>query len=287
MNSFAISLYRHGRALLAGRGLRRYSWVNRLNELVLRLVKSREAEVLGHRMLLDRGDTLELSVRGIYEPFETRIAQELLPDAGCFVDIGANIGYYTLLGARRVGPRGQVFAFEPEPRNFALLRQNLERNGYSNTQLENAAVSNISGLLQLYISAENAGDHRVYNSEDQRRAALSIRAVRLDDYFADDIPLIDLLKMDIQGAEGHALQGMEKLLRCRPPRAVLTEFWPEGLKRAGSDAPAMLRLLETHGYRLALLDERNSVIIPVSTTQLTQEFTVGNGRQTNLLARLE
>src|SRR5262245_41545755 len=107
MNSLGISLYRRGCALLAGRGLRRYRWVNRLNQLVLGLVKSREADVLGHRMLLDRGDTLELSVHGIYEPFETRIAQEMLPERGCFVDVGANIGYYTLLAARRVGPKGQ------------------------------------------------------------------------------------------------------------------------------------------------------------------------------------
>src|SRR5262245_23007593 len=108
MTSIGLRLYRQGAALLAGRGLRRYAAINRLNEWVLRWVRPREAEVLGHRMLLDRRDSLNLSLRGIYEPLETRVAEEMIPVGGCVVDIGANIGYYTLLAARRAGPAGQV-----------------------------------------------------------------------------------------------------------------------------------------------------------------------------------
>ena len=285
MSSLGMSLYRRGSTLLAGRGLRRFALVNRLNEMVLRCVRPREADVLGHRMLLDRRDSLELSLRGVYEPLETRIAEKLVTPGGCVVDIGANIGYYTLLCARRAGSAGQVYAFEPAPENFSLLQQNIHRNGYRNVQLENAAVSNVTGNLTLFISQENHGDHRVYASGSDDRQQVSIRAVRLDDYFADDPPLIDLLKLDIQGAEGRALEGMKTLLQCRPPRAILTEFWPLGLRRAGTNPADMLRLLEATGYQLALIDERRGEPVSISTSELLGQFTEANGHQTNLLAR--
>ena len=282
-----MTLYRRGSALLAGRGLRRYALVNRLNSFVLRHVRPPEAVVLGHRMLIDRHDSLELSIKGIYEPLETRIAEKLVTPGGCVVDIGANIGYYTLLCARRAGPAGQVYAFEPEPENFSLLQQNVRRNGYSNVQLENAAVSNTTGNLSLFISQENHGDHRVYASEGDQRGQVSVRAVRLDDYFADDPPLIDLLKLDIQGAEGRALEGMKTLLQCRPPRAIHTEFWPLGLRRAGPNASDMLRLLESTGFQLSHLDERRGEPVSITASELLKRFTEANGHQTNLLARHE
>lgn len=285
MSSLGMTLYRRGSALLAGRGLRRFALVNRLNALVLRCVRPREALVLGHRMLLDRRDSLELSLRGIYEPLETRLAEELVPPGGCVVDIGANIGYYTLLCARRAGPAGQIYAFEPEPENFSLLQQNVRRNSYSNVQMENTAVSDATGSLTLFISRENHGDHRVYACESEARDRVSIRAVRLDDYFADDPPLIDLVKMDIQGAEGRALDGMKTLLQCRPPRAILTEFWPLGMRRAGTNASDMLRSLEASGYRLVHLDERRGKAVAISAAELLDRFTEVNGHQTNLLAR--
>src|SRR5262245_57312412 len=120
MSSLGMALYRRGSTLLAGLGLRRYALVNRLNSLVLSCVRPHEAVVLGHRMLLDRRDSLNLSLNGIYEPLETHFVEELVPPGGCVVDIGANIGYYTLLCARWAGPTGQVYAFEPEPENFSL-----------------------------------------------------------------------------------------------------------------------------------------------------------------------
>ena len=286
MSTLGIGFYRRCTAMLAGRGLRQYRWVNRLNEFVLRQVKTHEAVVLGHRMQLDRSDSLELSIRGIYEPLETRLAQELIRPGGCAVDVGANIGYYTLLLARGVGPRGRVYAFEPEPQNFSLLEKNVRSNGYANVQLERKAASDTTGSLQLFVSRENQGDHRVYASPTESRGSVHIRAVRLDDYFRDEFPEIDLLKMDIQGAEGHALLGMSEMLRCRPPRAILTEFWPLGLKRAGSEAARILQLLEARGYRLHLLNESTGRTVPMGADELLARFTVENGHQANLLAQL-
>src|SRR5262245_27906916 len=100
MSTAAVRLYGLASRLLAGRGLRRYAWVNRRNADSLSSVKASEAGVLGQRLLLDRLDSLELSVQGIYEPLETKVSLSLIPAGGCAVDIGANIGYYALLFAR-------------------------------------------------------------------------------------------------------------------------------------------------------------------------------------------
>src|SRR5262249_42101912 len=152
-----------------GFGLRRFAAVNRVNDWVLSRVKTRRAIVDGHIMYLDARDSLDLSLNHVYEPFETELVQSLVHENDTVVDVGANIGYYTLIFARLVGPRGRVFAFEPDPGNFALLKKNVEANRYKNVVLVNAALSDEPATLKLYLSEENRGDHRIYPSDDQRR----------------------------------------------------------------------------------------------------------------------
>src|SRR5262249_36182110 len=155
------------------------------------------------------------AANGVYEPFETGLLQNQLRPGDVVVDVGANIGYYTLLFARCVGPRGRVFAFEPDQTNFDLLRRNVERNGYTNVTLVRKAVAAQSGKLRLYLCEDNKGDHRTYDSHDGR-PSLEIDAVSLDDYFAGERGSIALIKMDIQGAEEGALRGMRRLLADNP-----------------------------------------------------------------------
>ena len=172
-------------------------------------------DVLGHRMYLDAEDSLDLSWNQDYEPCETRFCLSQLRDGDVALDIGANIGYYTLLFARRVGPRGHVFAFEPEPSNFALLTKNVQLNGYTNVTLVNKAVSDTNGRLRLFLSMGNNADHRVYDSQDGRHS-VEVESVRLDDHFAGFSRAINFIKMDIQGAVLPAAQGMTSLLQKNP-----------------------------------------------------------------------
>lgn len=270
--------------MLAGRGLRRFPAVNRLHEAVLRLVKSRETDVMGHRMLLDSLDSLELSVRGVYEPLETRIAIERIRPGACVVDIGANIGYYTLQFARAAGPGGVVHAFEPEPENFRILSHNVRRHSYSQVRLNHAALSCQAGEMQLYLSKENHGDHRLGGADCSDRESVTVQTLTLDRYFGAKIPKIDLLKMDIQGAEGLALRGMRQVLAVSPPQVILSEFWPAGMERAGADSEEFLQTLAAHRYRLARIDQTSERAVAVGPNELAQEFTVEKGNQTNLLA---
>lgn len=199
------------------------------------------------------------------------------------LDIGANIGYYTLIFAKLVGEEGRVYAFEPDPTNFALLKKNVEINGYKNVVLVQKAVSNKSGRIKLYLSKNNMGDHRIYDSGEDGRQHIEIEAIRLDDYFEHFEGRIDFIKMDIQGAEGGAIQGMYNLLNKNNNVKIVTEFWPIGLKRFGTDPEEFLRLLIKLGFKLYEVNEQDKEIKPVNIPRLLEIYTPVKGNFTNLL----
>jgi len=93
--------------------------------------------VLGHKMYLDDLDTLHLAINGIWEPLETNLIKNKIKEGDIVLNIGANIGYYTLLIARLVGSNGKVFAFEPDLNNFKILKKNIEINNYKNNKKSN------------------------------------------------------------------------------------------------------------------------------------------------------
>ena len=167
---------------------------------------------------------------------ETRLVSSLLRQGDVFVDVGANVGYFTLIASDAVGKTGKVFAFEPEPNNFALLRKNAEVNHCANVVCEQKAITNANQPIKLYLSSFNYGDHRIFQSHDdegynrgQERPSTKAEGVTLDSYFPSGTR-IDFIKMDVQGAEYFALQGMERVLRDNADVVLLIEFWPHGLR---------------------------------------------------------
>jgi FkbM family methyltransferase len=195
--------------------------------------------------------------------YEAGVLRSLCRPGMTVADVGANIGCHTLQLAQWVGPAGRVWAFEPDPGNFTMLRANVERNDARNVELRPCAVGAASRQSALWISPSHGGDHRIYASRDNRGwRQVAVDVVALDDLFGPDRPL-DLIKMDIQGAEGLALAGMARLLATRPTLAILTEFWPAGLRQAGTDPVALLQDLRTRGFALHLADTRRRELTPV------------------------
>ncbi len=248
--------------------------------LLINRLKSDVTVVHGHKMFLDKHDTLGLSLNGSYEEFETEIVTKKVKKGDIVLDIGANIGYYTLIFARLVGEKGRVYAFEPDPVNFALLKRNIEINGYKNIVLIEKAVSDQSGKVQLFLCEENKGDHRIYNSGDNR-TMINVESVSLDDYF-DQKQQIDFIKMDIQGAEGLALQGMKGILKRNKNIKIVTEFWPIGLKRSGTSSKAVLASLQDLGFTLLELDEKKKQLSPVKISTLLKKYTAEDEEYTSL-----
>lgn len=221
-------------------------------------LKPQVAEVDGHSIHLNPEDRMlshHLLFFGIYEEFETELFKQVVKPGMTVLDIGANIGYYTVQAARAVGEQGHVYAFEPDPNNHEILRRNLEINGYRNVTAEQKAVSNKTDEVRLYIAKENKGDHRVYDSGDQR-LSIPIDAVRLDDYLEASGHVVDVVKMDIQGAEFKALQSMHNILQKNDRLVLFTEYSPAQIRIIGDDPINMLEILESAGFHFQVIDEQ-------------------------------
>jgi len=255
-----------------------------VDNLMVSPLKSDFTEVQGHKMFLDSKDDLRLSVHGVVEPFETEIVKKEIKEGDVVLDIGANIGYYSLIFAKLVGKEGKVFAFEPEPENFALLKKNVEINGYKNVILVQKAVSNKTGRTKLYLCEESAGDHSIY--ELNGRQSMEIEVIRLDDYFIDYDGKIDFIKIDVQGAEGEAIQGMPNLLNKNKTVKIIAEFCPLGLKRSGIEAEEFLKLLQKHDFKLYRVDKQKIKPL-VNLRKLLEIYTPENENFTSLLCLRE
>ena len=249
MRQMLLSLYRRGYKVLVRRGVLKFGAARTAYRFVTSRLKSGLVEVQGHRMFLDSQDSLGLLTTGVIEPAETELVKGEIKEGDVVLDIGANIGYYTLIFARLVGEKGRVFAFEPDPDNFALLKRNVQLNGYRNVILVQKAVSNETRKARLFLRERGKGYQTMIDLHDGRNF-IEIEAVRLDDYFAGYQGAVDFIKMDIEGTEVGAIQGMLSLLNKNRSLKILTEFWPYGLKRFGVEPGDYLELLLKHGFRL-------------------------------------
>jgi FkbM family methyltransferase len=191
-----------------------------------------------------------------YEPQETALLRHLLRPGMSFVDVGANWGYFTLLAAGMVGPAGRVVSLEPDPRLFALLRANLARNELTHVVARQVAAADRSAALALAGFDEKDGNwglSRLVPVADRR--TMSVPALPLDDLLDDlRVDAADLLKMDIEGAEDLALQGMTAGLNRQRYRRIVLELHPTLLAERGRTTADVLRLLSAAGYRLWKID---------------------------------
>lgn len=219
-------------------------------------------------MKLDNQDSLNLSATGIYEPYQTFVVKQLIRPGYTVLDIGANIGYYTLIFSKLVGEQGHVIAFEPEPDTFTLLAENVARNDYANVVLFQKAVSDKNGTMQLFTDAFSNLDHRLYPSSDFKEKSIAVDVVQLDNLAALKDTRINLVKMDIQGAECAALKGMSELVSDSLDLILITEFWPSGLEKFGTSPKEFTDLLDNFGFSIYEIIEKAAKI--VSVTSLSQ-----------------
>lgn len=280
MKNVIRHFYKKSERLLYGRGLNRYYIVRLVRDFLTTRLKSNFVEVDKQKMFLDSSDSLRLSINGIYEEFETQIVKKIINKDDVVFDVGANIGYYTLIFARLVSKSEKVFSFEPDPNNFELLKKNVAINGYTNVELFCKAVSNLNQTTKLFLDKTNKGGHTLIDKFEERESII-IESIRLDDYFQDK--KIDFIKIDIEGFEFEAIKGMSNLLLNNNHVKLMTEFNPYLLKKSGVEPIEYLKLLKNLGFSIYNLDKKKKIVMPIKFVEFIHIYTPEKRDNTNLL----
>jgi len=170
-----------------------------LHHRILSYLAPDQVHFRGHRVFLDKWDSLGLTTSN-HHHFEIEFLLDRIEEGDTVVDIGANIGLYSLCLAEKVGREGRVFALEPHPGNCRLLRKNLAVNGLENVTIIEKAASDVTGPARLYLANDSDSLHRLHRSSLCRHS-MEVETIRLDDCFQDTDDQISLLKLDVEGAE--------------------------------------------------------------------------------------
>jgi FkbM family methyltransferase len=203
-----------------------------------------------------------------YEPLTIELFKKHLRPGMTVIDGGAHIGLFTLLAARLVGPNGRVFSFEPDPYNFQCLAFNVEQNSYHNVttvqkliadRIGNAIFYQSSGTISSSLGNRNENSNFFKGTSVKK---LDVQSTTLDAEL-DEIPA-DVIKLDIEGAEPLAVQGMNKIIQKGHPLVLFAEINPSALTSLGSSPELLIRSLRNLGFDVYFIDESKRGLIPLS-----------------------
>lgn len=235
-------------------------------------------------LYLDRGDILGLlRNNGISGKFMTELVKKNIKKGDTAVDLGAHIGYFTTLFSNLVGNEGKVIAFEPDEKTFSILSKNISVNNLKNVYLSKLAVADKSGDANFYLygsgisSLGNLADMPDYLVNKNAPVA-RIYTTTLDNFFNSE--RVDFIKMDIEGSEGLALKGGEKLL-SRKNLKILTEFTIQILERASkTSGKEFIQKLFDFGFKVYEVDEINERLNEITEVNLN-DYIKKAGTKTN------
>lgn len=207
-------------------------------------------------VLLGNDNSLCLYVCGSFEPNEFAFLDRVLKPGMVFVDVGANDGYYTLFAAQRVGPSGRVVAVEPSTRERANLERNIARNGLGNVIVIPVALGAACGTAELHLAQSAHSGHNTFgrfaNDGVQAESVEQVK-VRMLDALAGDVALdrIDVIKIDVEGAEASVIAGAREVLARTQP-VIMLEISDKALRGQGSDAQQLIATLRELGYEIGV-----------------------------------
>ena len=253
-----------------------------LNIIFLNCLKSNFVVINEVKYHLDPKDNNFLSVNKIYEPQVTKTINKIVKAGDWVVDIGANIGYYTLLLAKLVGPKGKVISFEPDPTSFKILKKSIKANNFKNIILENKAITDKNQEIDFYLSKKDTRLHQIFNNPNSKEV-LRIQTTTLDDYLKNFSAVINFVKIDIEGAEPLALQGMTKTIKKNSNIKIITEYVPNHLKLSGCDGENYLKNLANLNFKFYDLDQIKEKNICIGKKQIIAKYPEKNTSWTNLL----
>lgn len=215
------------------------------------------------------------------EEYETKIFKKNLQEGMRFLDLGANIGFYSIFARSIVGEKGGVISFEPYPKNANLIRKSVNLNHYDNVVVVEAAVSDKQGKAKLYLSPEYYTENSLidleftYPKKWKGRRSIDVKVVTVDDFLGKKMKnfCLNFIKMDIEGSEHKALRGMKKTIELNERLSLMTEFWPNGLIKNGSDPRDFLEHLSSLSFNLlSHIDNEYERAYPVTINQIMRTW---------------
>lgn len=217
---------------------------------------------------------------GAYEPYFAEEFRKHLKPGSIVVDIGANLGYYTLIASALAQ---RVIAYEPEKENLDLLRRTIEKNNLQNVIVIEKGIGAKDEELALTLDPDNKGKHTLLSNTEGEKKTISVTT--LDSSIAlQNIKHIDLIKMDIEGWEGYAFKGMVNVLQNMSP-IIFFEFAPRRIEESGESPIVMLHTLERFGYKLFVIDESKKALVQISdVTDFSSSFE-GKDSYVNVIAK--
>ena len=198
-------------------------------------------------------------LRDHYEAGTVQLFKKIICPGMTVIDIGAHIGYFTRLFAKLAGPTGQIYAFEPDPDNFALLRLNTTH--LPNVLIYKTALSDFVGNIAFYHCEDKTGCHSTIPAPF-RQKNFEVTAITLDTFVENsNLGRVDVIKMDIEGGESAALRGMQKVISNNKKLVIITEFNPGCLQEADISPQQFLRNLIADGFEVSLIRPRGVEVI--------------------------
>jgi len=205
-----------------------------------------------------RRSAIDVERKGLWEPAETELILSLLTEDAVFFDVGAYVGWFTLLAAR-ASARVEVHSFEPVPQSYELLKRNVELNGLDNVTLNNVGVWDEDKVLPF--THHRGPKNRVATNPDETRVSL-VRCVRIDDYVREHgIRRIHIMKCDTDGSEMHVLRGARQTLADLRPTVLLETVAPVAAKYGHSPLDVLL-FMKDLGYQYHAIDPKRGLVAP-------------------------
>lgn len=213
----------------------------------------------GDRFLCRTEDVLQrrLYAFGVWEPAITAFVNSRLRPGDTFVDVGANVGYYTVVASRLVGPAGRVIALEPSPSIRAELVANLALNASANVRVSSVAASNAAGTAVIHRATDsNRGSSSLLASRGFEAEA-EVRTEPLDTLLsAEEWASARIIKIDVEGFEGQVIEGMLRHLRhARPDLEIVVEISPVELAEQGFNVAALAGALRESGFNAYAVED--------------------------------
>ncbi len=223
---------------------------------------------LGRRLYTN----LYLLGKRLGEAPEQRLFEAHVAPGMTVVDIGANVGFYTEVFSGLVGAAGRVYAFEPDPFCSAVLRDRVRSFPVPNVRVETLAIGDANGTATFYSSGRDRAESRTHPFDASVPSeTFEVPVVTLDSWCeANQISRVDVVKIDVEGAEVRALQGMRRLIARSAPAGMFIEFSPTQLRGAGASAETFWELLAELGYVPHALDDGGR-LTPIEDTRAFSE----------------